>query len=152
MLTRLSSTVDLRVGLYLACLCLLVVALASERVVARDLPLAVSVGELIANPKKFDGKELVLGGIASAEYEDTALYGSSDSFLHVWSPDSLDVVLSPDQYKKYRELHGKYVTITGVYRHREVTGGLASRGSITNVSFIRIRESRGQLSNLGERR
>lgn len=119
---------------------------------AQETPVdAASVSEIIANPKKFDGQELLIAGVASGEFEDVALYANTDVFNHVWFPGSIEVVLSDKQLQKFRELHGKFVVVRGVYGFQELRRGvIAPRGTIQNVSFMRPLEARGPLSDLGQ--
>jgi hypothetical protein len=96
--------------------------------------LDVSLVQLIANPKDYDGKVVRVIGFARLEFEGNAVYLHEDDYKHSIYRNGLWIDVTDDMQKKKAELDKKHVLLEGTFNARE-TGhmGLWS-GSIQKIT------------------
>lgn len=105
---------------------------------ARAREMNVSLVRLLANPEKYDGKEVQVTGVARLEFEGHALYLTKEHYENWITKNALWIDLGyGDLRAKAKELaayNGQYVIIRGVF-DKDVTGhmGLFS-GAIVDIS------------------
>jgi hypothetical protein len=97
-------------------------------------PVDVSLIQLIANPKDYDGKIVRVIGFAKLEFEGDAIYFHEDDYKHSISKNGLWIDVSEDMLKRKAKLDRKYVLIEGQF-DAKMTGhmGLWS-GSIHKIT------------------
>ncbi len=99
----------------------------------------VSVIELIANPKVFDGKLVSVQGVLSVGVEDNALYLSKHDFHNYIKNNSVALNLKSDFLDSVRseldELDGEYVCIQGYFTVNEISEGVYS-AQISKITRI----------------
>lgn len=97
-------------------------------------PLDVSLIQLIAKPKDYDGKVVRVIGFVRLEFEGNAIYLHQDDYKHRISKNGLWIDVTDDIRKKQKEYDQKYVLLEGTFNAKE-TGhmGLWS-GSIQKIT------------------
>jgi hypothetical protein len=96
-------------------------------------PPLVSLVELIANPDKYDGKQVLITGFLRLEFEGDALYLHREDSEHVLTKNAIWVIATADMNKNRDRLDGTYVILEGTFnakRHGHM--GLYS-GEIGNI-------------------
>ena len=90
----------------------------------------VSIINLIANPQSYNGKEIMIGGYLSLEFEGTAIYLSKDDWQNLICKNgfwcNVDLV-------KYKEFDKKFVNVEGVFDSSNFGHMGLWSGSIVNV-------------------
>jgi len=101
-------------------------------------PLTVSMIQLIANPKHYDGKVVRVSGFVKLEFEGNAIYLHEDDYKHAILKDGLWIDVTEDMRKHEAELDQKYLLIEGTFDATD-TGhmGLFS-GSIKKITRCRV--------------
>ena len=101
-------------------------------------PIGVSLIQLIANPKDYDGKVVRVIGFVKLEFEGNAIYLHQDDYKHNITKNGLWVDVTDDVRKKQKDYDQKYVLVVGTFNAKE-TGhmGLWS-GSIQKLSRFQI--------------
>ena len=120
------------VFLLLAVLCWFVEPVAAEE------PLNVSMVQLIANPKDYDGKVVALIGFLTLEFEGNAIYLHRDDYTHAICKNGLWIDASADMVKRYAELDHKYVCVVGTFDAKEMGHMGLWSGSIQNVTRCQV--------------
>jgi hypothetical protein len=120
---------------------------------AAEQPLRVTVQQVIANPRKFDGKRVDVTGYYRASLEDSSLFVSSAAARHanthdncIWlEPDIWDPRIHPHRPPNVADvdqLRGHTVRVVGTFSyrpHREGWGDLWDRAIKTITYFQRVR-------------
>jgi hypothetical protein len=105
----------------------------------------VSMIQLIANPKSFNGKRVQLSGFMHLKFEDCALYLSRDDANYLRSENALwlDFVETPhletlqnDSIRSLSYYDGKYVVIRGTYNYNNQGHLGAFSGAIEDIYYI----------------
>jgi hypothetical protein len=97
-------------------------------------PLHVSLIQLIANPKQYDGKVVVVTGFVRLEFEGNAIYLHQDDYKHRITKNGLWIDVSSDIRKRQKDYEQKYVLLVGTFNANQAGHlGLWS-GSIQNIS------------------
>jgi hypothetical protein len=78
-------------------------------------PLHVSVIQLIANPEKYDQKQVAVIGFMRLEPEGDALYLSREDFMHGITANAIWIDVTPDIQKNAQILNNNYVALLGVF-------------------------------------
>ena len=99
-------------------------------------PVPVSMIQLIASPRDFDGKRIIVMGVPRIEFEGNALYLHREDFDHGLTKNALWLSASGDQEAEWKALEGHYVLVEGTFSAKN-TGhfGLFS-GAIQNVTRL----------------
>jgi len=108
-----------------------------QPVVAAE-PLDVSLIQLIANPKDYDGKIVRVCGFLRIEFEGNSIYLHQDDSKYGLTRNGLWVDVSKDMQKEKAKLDQKYVLIEGRFEAK-MTGhmGLWS-GSIQKITRCQV--------------
>src|SRR5882672_7970441 len=101
-------------------------------------PLDVSLVQLIANPKDYDGKLVRVIGFVKLEFEGNAIYLHQDDYRHNITKNGLWIDVTDEIRKKQKDYDQKYVLLEGTFNAKE-TGhmGLWS-GSIQKISRFQV--------------
>ena len=87
-------------------------------------PLEVSLIQLIANPKTYDGKAVRVVGFVSLEREGHAVYLHQDDYKHGITKNGLWLEVTDDIRQKQKDYDQKYLLIEGVFKAQD-TGHMA---------------------------
>jgi hypothetical protein len=97
-------------------------------------PLDVSMIQLIANPKDYDGKLVRVGGFMNLEFDGNAIYLHQDDYKHNITKNGLGADVSDDIRKKSADFDLKYVVVVGTF-NAQMTGHLGLwSGSIQKIT------------------
>jgi hypothetical protein len=101
-------------------------------------PLEVSLVQLIANPKDYDGKIVQVVGFVNLEFEGNAIYLHQDDYKHAIGKNGLWLDITDDIRKKQADFDQKYVLLVGTFNAKR-TGhmGLFS-GCIEKISHFQV--------------
>jgi hypothetical protein len=105
----------------------------ATQLVAAEL-LDVSLVQLIANPKDYDGKIVQVIGFLRLEFEGNGIYLHQDDYKHSIYKNGFWIEETDDMQKKMAEFDKKYVLVEGTF-NAKMTGhmGLWS-GSIQKIT------------------
>ncbi|SHN37833.1 hypothetical protein [Chitinophaga sp. CF418] len=83
----------------------------------QDIPLNVSLAELIANPGKYDGKKIQVTGYLHLEFEGDAIYLRKEDYQKHITKNGFWVNFSPKLTRRIKPAHysDNYVTIIGTF-------------------------------------
>jgi hypothetical protein len=103
-----------------------------------DEPLDVSIVQLIANPKDYDGKVVRVIGFVKLDFEGDAVYLHKEDYKHGVSKNGLWIQVTDEIRKDRKKFDEKYVLVEGIFNARD-TGhmGLFS-GSIQKISRFEV--------------
>lgn len=106
-------------------------------------PVAVSLVQLIASPKDYDGKFVRVIGFVRLEFEGSAIYLHQEDYLHGLTRNGLWIDVTDDIRKRRAEFDLKYVLVEGTFNAKE-TGhmGLWS-GSIQKITRFQAWSDKG---------
>ena len=101
-------------------------------------PLDVSLVQLIANPKDYDGKVVRVIGFMRLEFEGNGIYLHQDDYKHSIYKNALWIDVSEDMQKRKAALDQTYVLVEGTF-NAKMTGhmGLWS-GSIQKIARCQV--------------
>ena len=101
-------------------------------------PLDVSLVQLIASPKGYNGKIVRLIGFVRLEFEGDAIYLHQEDYKHSISKNGLWIDVTEDMEKRKTALDQKYVLIEGTF-DAKMTGhfGMWS-GSIQKITRCQV--------------
>ena len=99
-----------------------------------DEPVAVSIIQLIANPKDFDCKNVSISGFVSLEFEENAIYLSESDYDHWLTKNGLWLDISDAIRNSRAEFDGKYVMVQGRFSMKDLGHMGLWSGSIQNIS------------------
>jgi hypothetical protein len=97
-------------------------------------PLNVSLVQLIANPKDYDGKVVRVIGFMRLEFEGDGIYLHQDDYKHSIYKNGLWIDASDDMQKKKAELDQKYVLLEGTFNAKMTGHRGAWSGSIEKIT------------------
>ena len=91
-------------------------------------PIFVSMIQLIATPKSFDGKRVIVTGVPRIEFEGTCLFLHKEDYDVGLAPNAIWLAVPRDKYIAWKALEGKYVYVHGIFSaedkgHLSVYGG-----------------------------
>lgn len=78
-------------------------------------PVEVSLVELIANPKDYDGKMVRVIGFVRLEFEGNSIYLHQDDYKHDITKNGLWIDATDDMRKRQARFDQKYVLIEGTF-------------------------------------
>ena len=115
---------------------LLVVLIATVAAQAAG-PSIVSLVKLIASPRDFDGKHVIVFGVPRIEFEGTCL------FLHMEDyerglPNALWLSVPRDKYSAWKALEGKYVVVAGTFSTHDTGHGGIYSGAIHDITRFEL--------------
>lgn len=97
----------------------------------------VSVIELIANPSRYDGKQVQLIGFLRLEFEGNALYLHQEDFEHAISRNAIWIDRPTDlSDKQTLEINNRYVICQGTFKAGEHGHMGMFSGSLTHISRL----------------
>jgi len=101
-------------------------------------PEIVSLVRLIAAPREFDGKRVVVMGVPRIEFESNGLYLHREDFDQGLTKNALWLAVPEDKRNEWKALEGKYVLVEGTF-NAENTGhfGIYS-GSISKITRFQL--------------
>jgi hypothetical protein len=119
-------------------LLLYLVATALSMPMMSQEPIDVSIVQLIATPKAFDGKLVRVTGFLRLQFEDTELYLHKEDSDHGLYLNGLWVDLSPTYKKGKISLDMHYVLVEGIFEaeHRGHMG--MSSGTLTKIQRVEV--------------
>jgi hypothetical protein len=119
---------------------LLLCCIASP-VIAKE-PVDVSLIQLIANPKDYDGKNVRVIGFVRLEFEGNAIYLHEDDFKHGVMKNGLWLDAPKEMFEKQADFNQKYVLIEGTF-NAKMTGHLGLwSGSIQKITRFQLLSGR----------
>jgi len=91
-------------------------------------PIVVSIIQLIATPKSFDGKRVIVVGVPRIQFEGNCLFLHKEDYEASLAPNALWLSVPRDKYAAWKALEGRYVTVHGTFNaehkgHLGVYGG-----------------------------
>lgn len=100
----------------------------------------VSLIELIASPREFDGKVVRFHGVINIDFENTAIYLSKEHWSH--SVTSCGIWLDlPEKLANERKWgNGKYFIIQGTFNAAEKGHMGLWRGGLSNIAMLDLHE------------
>ncbi len=110
-----------------------ILACAASPQQQQDVPLVVSMIELIANPEKYDAKTVLVTGFLRIEHEGDILYFSENDFVHGISKNGLWVERTPDIVRELEKLDSAYVIVVGTFNPRAKGHRSSTSGSIQRI-------------------
>lgn len=97
---------------------------------------AVSMIELIANPKKFDGKRVIVSGFVHFEFEGNALYFPEEDYRGGLRQNGVVLGVTPAQQKQYADCESKNCLVIGTF-HAAPPGYFSLwSGHLSNITDI----------------
>jgi hypothetical protein len=115
--------------------------LPAEPLLAAE-PLDVSLVQLIANPKDYDGKVVRLIGFMKLEFEGNAIYLHEDDYKHNVCKNGLWIDATDEMERRRAELDEKYVLLEETF-NAKMTGHMRGwSGSIQNITRCEVLEVR----------
>lgn len=108
------------------------------RDVTASEPPIVSLVQLIAHPKDYDGKVVMVVGFLNLQFEGDSIYFHEDDYKHGITKNGLWIQTTPDIKKRESALNHKYVMVNGRFNSKgKGHMGLWS-GSIEKISNITV--------------
>jgi len=109
-----------------------VLGMASCRETSAPVPEGVSIIELVAAPRTWDGRLVRAVGFLRLEYEGDALYLHEQDFRHGLSDNGLGVDI-PEDFPRRADLSMNYVLVEGVFRASDPRDAASFAGRITAI-------------------
>jgi hypothetical protein len=98
--------------------------------------LPVSIYQLIANPEKYNGKEIYVVGFMHMEFEGDVLYAHREDWAHTLIQNGIAFDVPKSSYSSWIKINNSYVIAQGTFSATE-RGHLALRaGSLTNITKL----------------
>jgi hypothetical protein len=107
-------------------------------------PQMVSIIQLIANPKDYDGKVVMITGFLTLEFEETVIYLHRDDSELGNIVNGVWVEVTDDFRKRRSEINNKYVSLVGRFDFRDKEGFGIRSASIGKISSIEVRMQRNR--------
>lgn len=105
---------------------------------AQPGPSPVTLLRLLANPEKYDGKEVQVIGYLHLEFEGNGLYLHKEDYDHSILDNMIWVDATADMQKAIKEINDNYVIIRGVFdAKRRGHMGLFS-GTFTKITLCNV--------------
>ena len=97
---------------------------------------SVSMIELIANPEKFDGKQVFVEGFVHFEFEGNALYFHEEDYRDGLRQNGISLGVTPAQEEQYAVCASKYCSVIGTF-HAVPPGHFSLwSGHLTDITDI----------------
>jgi len=94
---------------------------------------SVSIYQLLANPEKYDGKEVYVIGFMHLEFEGDVIYAHREDWVHSLIPNGVALDAPKDSYAEWMKFNNNYVVVQAVFSASQ-RGHLALRtGSLTKI-------------------
>jgi hypothetical protein len=106
--------------------------------VKADRPVGVSMVQLIANPKKFDGKFVRVIGFLRLEFEGNELYLHREDYENAITGNGISVDTNSEIMKQSETLNMRYVQLEGTFRAGELGELVDGIGTITKISRAEV--------------
>lgn len=98
--------------------------------------LPVSIYQLIANPEKFDGKEVYVIGFMHLEFEGDVIYAHREDWNHSLIQNGIAFEVPKERHFLWMKMNNNYVAIEGTFSTTE-RGHFALRaGSLTKITKL----------------
>jgi len=107
-------------------------------VLAAAEPLDVSLVQLIANPKDYDGKIVRVIGFVKLEFEGNAIYLHQDDYKYGISKNGLWIDVTEEIRKRSTEFDQKYVMLEGMFNAKWKGHMGHWSGSIQKISALKL--------------
>lgn len=96
----------------------------------------VSIYQLLANPEKYDGKEVYVIGFMHMEFEGDVIYVHREDWAHNLIQNGIALDVPKNNYSRWMKINNNYVAAQGVFSATE-RGHLALRaGSLTKITKL----------------
>ena len=128
--------------LLLTLLCGFVEPLVAADAILPPDALEVSLVQLIANPKDYDGKLVRVAGFLRLEFEGNAIYLHQDDYKHGIFKNGLWVDAREDYRKRASEFDQKYVELQGIFKANVEGHGNEWSGGIQRAYKFQVRSLR----------
>jgi hypothetical protein len=127
---------------------LLFASLAAQKNVPAEPSPAQSFVSVLANPEKYDGKQISLTGFLHVQFEDSALYLSKDDADYLNLMNAVWITYSKSPRREWRcpqnepvglsidYFNGKYVTVSGTFNMKERGHLGAFAGTLEDVTWL----------------
>lgn len=102
-----------------------------------DLPVNVSMIQLIATPEKFDGKLISVVGFLGVDPEDARLYVSEEDYKRYIPGNGVWIDENKQMQRDIEQVDLHYVTIVGVFKQKGLPRHMAVGGGDSGISDIR---------------
>ena len=117
----------------------LILLLVAPSLAQSRQPTSVSIVQLIANPKAYQGKFVRVIGFVSIRFEGKAVYLHEDDYRHGINKNGLWLNLSGSKSgSEYVEFHEKYVLLEGTFDANMKGHRGAYSGAIKNIKRMQI--------------
>jgi hypothetical protein len=109
--------------------------------VPKQLPPAISIIQLIANPEKYNGQTVTVMGFMTIAFESDMLYLSYEDYQHAIVPNAVWFERNPHIMADSEKLDLNYVEIIGTFTTDTIGFGLGRPGvgGIKNVTSAVLR-------------
>lgn len=98
--------------------------------------LPVSIYQLIANPEKYDGKEVYVIGFMHMEFEGDVIYAHREDWTHTLIQNGIAFDVPKNSYSSWMKINNNYVVVQGIFS-ATARGHLALRvGSLTKITKL----------------
>ena len=98
--------------------------------------LPVSIYQLIANPEKYDRKEVYVIGFMHMEFEGDAIYAHREDWTHTLIQNGIAFDIPKSSYSSWMKINNNYVVVQGIFSATE-RGHLALRaGTLTKITKL----------------
>jgi len=96
----------------------------------------VSMVQLIATPKAFDGKKTQVCGFATIEFEGTSLYLTRDDMKYDINRNSLWLDVRDWEEKRWTALHRRAICVYGVFKAADKGHRGAHSGAMHEIARV----------------
>jgi hypothetical protein len=96
----------------------------------------VSMVQLIATPKEFDGKKTQVCGFATIEFEGTALYLTRDDMKYLINRNSLWLDVRDWEEKRWTAHHRRAICVYGVFNAADKGHRGAHSGAVHEIARV----------------
>ena len=111
-------------------------------------PAQISLVQLISNPEKFDGREVMLEGFLRLEFEGNALYIHQEDDSHNLTKSAIWVNATPEMLKNRDRLDGHYVLLVGTFNSKQFGHMRLFAGELDQIKRAEIWPSRADYEKL----
>jgi len=120
---------------------IILLTLCGPAAVPKQLPPAISIIQLIANPEKYNGQTVTVMGFMTIAFESDMLYLSYEDYQHAIVPNSVWFERNSHIMADSEKLDMNYVEIIGTFTTDTIGFGLGRPGvgGIKNVTSAALR-------------
>jgi hypothetical protein len=101
-------------------------------------PELVSMIKLIASPKSYDGKQVMVTGVPRIQFEGQALYLHKEDYDAGLAPNALWLTVPREKYAEWKSLEGRYVRVVGTFRAAEKGHLSAYSGGLREITTFEV--------------